>query len=115
MNGLSLQAAPGIVAGLAVLLSVLVGQSANVRADREAESDTSDELPAGVEQIVPRGAIPAVFEPEFVSAQEAGIPDDAWILGVAIGGEARAYSLNLLNGYEIVNDQVGGRPIAAVW
>ncbi|MCH7548683.1 MAG: DUF3179 domain-containing protein [Candidatus Krumholzibacteriota bacterium] len=43
------------------------------------------------------------------------IPDDAWILGVLINGEARAYDLNLLNHHEIVNDEVGGTPVAAVW
>jgi hypothetical protein len=65
--------------------------------------------------LMPRGGIPAVFEPRFVPADEADLPDSAWILGVAIGGEAHAYSLNLLNGHEVVNDAMGGRPIAAVW
>lgn len=74
-----------------------------------------DEPPAGVQMLLPRGGIPAVFEPRFVPADEGAIPDSAWILGVALGGEARAYSLNLLNGHEVVNDSVGGRPIAAVW
>lgn len=71
--------------------------------------------PAGVEQILPRGRIAAIVEPRFVPAAEAGIDDDAWILGVAIDGEARAYSLNLLNRHEVVNDRVGGRAVAAVW
>ena len=74
-----------------------------------------EELPAGVEQILPRGGIPAVFEPEFVTAQEAEMPDDAWVLGVSIADEARAYSLNLLNRHEIVNDRIADRPVAAVW
>jgi len=74
-----------------------------------------DAPPAGVQMLMPRGGIPAVFEPRFVPADKAGLPDSAWILGVALGGEARAYSLNLLNGHEVVNDSVGGRAIAAVW
>ena len=74
-----------------------------------------EELPVGVQQLLPRGRIAAVFEPEFVAAYEAEIPDDAWVLGVAMGGEARAYSLNLLNRHEVVNDVLGGRSIAAVW
>ena len=40
------------------------------------------ETPPGVEQILPRGGIPAVFAPEFVPAERAKIPDDAWVLGV---------------------------------
>jgi hypothetical protein len=71
--------------------------------------------PDGVEQILPRGRIAAVFDPSFVPADEADLPDDAWMLGVVVDGEARAYSLNLLNRHEVVNDRVGDRPIAAVW
>ncbi len=76
---------------------------------------SAEDLPPGVEQLIPRGAIAAVFEPEFVPAAEADISADAWILGVAIEGEARAYSLNLLNHHEVVNDRIGDLPIAAVW
>ena len=75
----------------------------------------SDAPPAGVQMLLSRGGIPAVFEPEFVPADKSDLPDSAWILGVALKGEARAYSLNLLNGHEIVNDSLGGRAIAAVW
>jgi len=75
----------------------------------------ADTPPAGVEQILPRGGIPAVFHPQFVSANEARIPDDAWVLGVFINGDARAYDLNILNHHEIVNDVVGGLPVAPVW
>jgi hypothetical protein len=50
-----------------------------------------------------------------VTAAEAEIPGDAWVLGVVVDGEARAYSLNLLNRHEIVNDRVGDKSFAAVW
>jgi len=68
-----------------------------------------------VEQILPRGRIAAVFEPRFVPAAEAEISDDAWVLGVVVDGQARAYSLNLLNRHEVVNDQIGEQKFAAVW
>jgi len=74
-----------------------------------------EELPPGVEQILPRGRIAAVLEPEFVTASEAEISEDAWVLGVVIGGQAKAYSLNLLNRHEVVNDRFGDLPVAAVW
>jgi hypothetical protein len=80
-----------------------------------ASAQDSEEPPEGVEQIVPRGAIPAVFEPHFVPAHEAEIQPDAWVLGVVVDGEARAYSLNLLNRHEIVNDKIGEKAFAAVW
>ena len=75
----------------------------------------AEKLPPGVEQILPRGGIAAITNPQFVTAAEAEISDDAWILGVAIGGKARAYSLNLLNQHEVVNDRIGDMPFAAVW
>jgi hypothetical protein len=75
----------------------------------------TEEPPEGVQQLLPRGGIPAVFEPEFVSANEAVLPDSAWVLGVYLNGEARAYDLNLLNHHEVVNDVVGGRLVAPVW
>lgn len=75
----------------------------------------SDRLPEGYMQLLPRGRIAAVDQPRFVPAAEAGIPADAWVLGVALGGEARAYSLNLLNAHEVVNDRLAGQPVAAVW
>ena len=80
-----------------------------------AASVAQDTPPPGVEQILPRGGIAAVFEPQFVSPGEADIPADAWVLGVVIDGEAKAYSLNLLNSFEVVNDVVGDRPVSAVW
>ena len=75
----------------------------------------AEELPEGVEQILERGKIAAIFNPEFVSAGEAAIADDAWMLGVEIDGQARAYSLNLLNRHEVVNDRIGENSFAAVW
>jgi len=71
--------------------------------------------PKGVEMLLPRGGIAAVFEPEFVPADRAKITADAWVLGVVVDGVARAYSLNLLNRHEIVNDRVGDNSFAAVW
>ena len=74
-----------------------------------------DTPPEGVNQLLPRGGIPAIFNPQFVPAASAKIPDDAWVLGVEINGQAKAYDLNILNHHEIVNDVVGGKPVAPTW
>ncbi len=39
------------------------------------------------------------------------------VLGVEVNGEARAYPINMLTGpeREILNDTLGGQPIAATW
>ncbi len=94
-----------LLAALVLTVSVLADDTAAPRAD----------LPEDFQQIIPRGRIASIDKPEFVTADEAKISDDAWILGVVIGGEARAYSLNLLNRHEIVNDEIAGVPVAAVW
>lgn len=73
------------------------------------------EWPKGYEQILPRGRIVAITNPTFVSAGEAEIQPETWVLGVVINGQARAYSLNLLNFHEVVNDRIGETSFAAVW
>ena len=77
----------------------------------------AEDLPTdeGFQQLLPRGAIAALVDPEFVPAAEAEIPDDAWILGFARSGEAYAYDLNILNSHEVVNHRVAGSAFAAVW
>ncbi|UCE03541.1 MAG: DUF3179 domain-containing protein [Candidatus Latescibacterota bacterium] len=75
----------------------------------------AEDTPRGVQQLLPRNAIASIDDPVFVPAAEASMPDDAWILGVVVGDEAHAYSLNLLNRHEIVNDEADGRAFAAVW
>ena len=67
--------------------------------------------------ILPRDAIQAIDNPQFVSAEEADeqYDDDELILGVELNGDARAYSIPLLSSHEIVNDNVGGVKIAVTW
>ncbi len=60
--------------------------------------------------------IPAIDEPQMLPASQADfMADEELILGVTAEGEARAYSLWHLDRHEIVNDWLGGDPIAATW
>ena len=68
-----------------------------------------------IRTLLPFDAIPAITDPQFVSANAAQLNPDAPIIGVTFNGESRAYSLYLLNGHEIVNDVVGGQKIATTW
>ena len=74
-----------------------------------------DVPPPGFQRFMARGRIPAVDDPQFVSAAAAKLPPEAWVLGVVVDGRARAYSLNLLNAHEVVNDRFGDRPVAVIW
>ena len=60
---------------------------------------------------------PLNVNPEIVTATKAELADDDLIMGVVINGEARAYPVNYMNGprNEVVNDQLGGLPIAPTW
>ena len=78
-------------------------------------SAQEDELFDNFQQLLLRGQIPAIFEPKYVTADEADIEDDSWVFGIIIEGQPRAYSLNILNHHEIVNDRVGESNFAVVW
>ena len=71
--------------------------------------------PPGFERVLERGKIASIDKPEFLMAGEAEVAEDSWVLGVVMGGEARAYSLSLLNHHEVVNDVIAGKAVAAVW
>lgn len=73
------------------------------------------DLPSEFQQLLPRGRIAAINKPQFVPAKEADISKNSWVLGVVIDGQAKAYSLNLLNSHEVVNDKIGDKNFAAVW
>jgi hypothetical protein len=58
-----------------------------------------------------RDSIPALVHPKALSAADSPWAGDVRVIGVEVGGEARAYPLAVLNGYEFVNDTLGGLPI----
>lgn len=83
---------------------------------KPAEPPKLEGIPVeGFQQLLPRGGIPALVDPDFVSVAEAEIPDGAWVLGFERDGEAFAYDLNLLNSYEVVNHGTESGAFAAVW
>tara|TARA_B100000315_G_scaffold260309_1_gene320747 strand:+ start:4420 stop:4815 length:396 start_codon:yes stop_codon:yes gene_type:complete len=76
-----------------------------------------DTLDLRIITILGKDGIPAILNPEFVSAQAADeqmVPNER-VIGVSINGDHRAYPLNLLSRHEIVNDTVGGAPVAVTW
>jgi len=75
----------------------------------------AQDLPDGFEQILPRGRIASIDDPQWVYVDDAELPGDAIVLGVLIEGHPRAMSINLLNAHEVVNDAIGDTAYAAVW
>jgi hypothetical protein len=104
------------------LLAVACAQTTDAPAvatasDRAASSTGEPYAAYDIITVLPRDAIPAIDDPQFISAAEADdhYRDDELILGVEFNGDARAYSVPLLSSHEIVNDTVGGVKIAVTW
>ena len=120
--------------GLGLILLLAACSSALAQPDAtggEGETNSSSQASAGptptrgpnnvddyrIVTLLPRDAIPSIDDPQFLDAQAADQeyhPEEE-ILGVFFDGEARAYSVPLLSGHEIVNDTVAGRKIAVTW
>lgn len=73
----------------------------------------SEEIHAGGP---PKDGIPALTDPKMIAAEDADyLGEYDRVIGVMLGGEARAYPLKILNYHEIVNDLIGGRPVAVTY
>jgi hypothetical protein len=63
-----------------------------------------------------RDGIKAVDAPTFASVDLAdAVAPETPVLGVAIAGDARAYLLPILEYHQVVNDVVGGTPVAVTY
>ncbi|MBI2401499.1 MAG: DUF3179 domain-containing protein [Gemmatimonadetes bacterium] len=107
-----------------LLLAVVVGALARdvpaAQADGGWRTDFSrhtvplDEIVSGGP---PKDGIPAIDRPRFVSVGDA----DRWLAGrepvvvLELGGEVKAYPLQILIWHEIVNDVVGGVPVTVTY
>ncbi len=69
----------------------------------------------------PKDGIPAIDDPKYVplsaiaSEGSFSIEGTEPVVGVTVGGEMRAYPLSILMWHEIVNDELGGVPIAVTF
>lgn len=64
----------------------------------------------------PKDGIPAIDSPKFRSVNaERSIEAQEAVVGLAINGDARAYPIRILIWHEIVNDTVGGIPVAVTY
>ncbi len=81
-------------------------------------------VPAGEEgrtvevfTLTARDSIKPIDDPKFVTAAEAEpqmLPTEV-VIGLNVGGETKAYPVNVLSQHEIVNDVVGGTPVAVTF
>jgi Protein of unknown function (DUF3179) len=97
-------------------------------ADRpgRADSPTASEAASTPEPLVdpddiisggpPPDGIPPIDDPKFLAPDDATfLADREPVLAVEIGGDARAYPLQIMTWHEIVNDEIGGMPVSVTY
>jgi hypothetical protein len=120
---------PGVAVGAAtVFLAVAVGFTGYLLARGQPTASTSpggrvggDGVglaldPKDIVDVIPRNGIPAIDDPVFITPGEAHWLDQREpVISLEIDGEARAYPLQIMTWHEIVNDVIGGTPVAVTF
>lgn len=76
----------------------------------------ADLRPEQIVTVLPKDAIPAILSPSFDGGRKATwLKGTDLVVGVEIAGDSRAYPVPTLSRHEIVNDKVGGIPVAVTW
>jgi hypothetical protein len=111
----------------AALLAVTLAACARSAPQSGPDGTGSDRsAPSGTEPLVdpdeiisggpPPDGIPPIDHPRFVSPADAGfLADREPVLEVEVNGEAKAYPLQIMTWHEIVNDVIGGMPVAVTY
>jgi hypothetical protein len=101
-----------IIAFIATQLSL--NAMATVRAEEEKHTVPFDQIVSGGP---PPDGIPSIDSPKFITANDADkfLGDSDKVVGININGDVRAYPLQILVWHEIVNDKVGGTPVAVTY
>jgi hypothetical protein len=68
-----------------------------------------------IHQSIRKDGIRPIYEPMFVAAEDAPFRGEELVMGVEIGGDARAYPVGVLRSREMVNDVIGGTPVLVTW
>jgi hypothetical protein len=118
----------GVVAFLAVAAGgyLLVNRTSSTP-ERATTRDSSNEAapraigavtldPDDIVDVIPQDGIPAIDEPRFESVAEVNwLADQEPVIALEFNGDARAYPLQIMTWHEIVNDEVGGTPVAVTF
>lgn len=94
---------------------------ATTNEETSVTKETSTPVPlVPLEKIVsggpPKDGIPSIDNPKFVSIENADFMEDGDILiGLQYNGVTKSYPLKILVWHEIVNDNIGGIPVAVTY
>ncbi len=86
---------------------------------RHAHPDTDVYVLPPVKQILrDKGFWPGIRQPLTLSAKEAQLDEDVEVIGVSLGGRARAYCVDSLSGgpeFHVINDMLADRPVTVAY
>jgi hypothetical protein len=116
----------GVIGGVVVLLvgggvigwqAVSDRPSGSVLAVQPGQDPSQEALAGAAVSGGPgKDGIPSIDRPRFVPARDADfLADDDPVFGLEYRGEVRAYPQLVLVWHEIVNDTVGGEPLAVTY
>jgi hypothetical protein len=113
----------GLAAAAFVWLTRPYGRAARGRGPADESTRTRPEEPdlppPGLPILAsrPRDWFPIIDKPRYVDVADAEglLIDDEPVLGLVLGGQARAYSTNQLNNHEMVLDEIGGTPVLVTY
>jgi len=81
-----------------------------------APAGSADLRPGEIITVLPKDAIPAIMSPSFDDGNKTRwLRSNDLVVGVKIGGDARAYPISTLSRHEIVNDNSADIPFAVTW
>ncbi len=107
----------GILCLLATAMSAAMANPAYWQS--EGWKTNFDKSEVNLKEIVgggpPRDGIPPIDDPQFKSLAAVELGDREPVISLKIGDDARAYPLSVLIWHEIVNDVVGGVPVAVTY
>jgi len=110
-----------VLGAFAALLLAPLGASGQVPGAWEWKKTNFDKRIVDLDEIIsggpPKDGIPAIDDPTFVSPREASewLDPREPVIVVRVGDDVRAYPLQILTYHEIVNDEVGGVPLAVTF
>lgn len=85
-------------------------------AQSEKKDDPEDDYDKNAMRAAPRDAFPVLNDPKLVGADDAAdIKDEEPVIGVEVGGKAKAYPISVMGIHELGNDTCGDTPIAVSW
>lgn len=108
---------------LAMLMLAFCSLSASANADRwkrEGWKTDFSKMSVPVHEVLsggpPRDGIPSIDNPKFRPiSEETDVAGREPVIWLEVNGEARAYPLRILTWHEIVNDTIGGVPVAVTY